>query len=387
MALGISGSNGGFGRQSFSVTAEQVVSPDFYSDKPLEISYFVNNVCNLTCTHCYVGYEHKRGALSSTEWAGCFDELIALGARTFGNVGKEPLIDWKLTRTLLRRFDEMRATVPGLRFGLVTNATLMDVRKRSELAEIKPDYIDVSIDGDERVHDAIRGVGTFRKTLDNLSALPEDVRQRVFISFTLNRQNAQSLERLIPQLYGLGIRHFLISPYVNLQQEGELYLRDSDLVAIVLRLLSGELVAFSGLEGARFYVKSDFTTTRGFMSSLVAAGAIDTERLLCDEYGAIFNRHDLSNDVTVYFNYYAQDPSFFNALRISHDGYFSRCVDMFYADYALRTIGNIRRSSAKQLLRLPADRLLQPEWQPVKRALLPEQRLSPPASGVLSQVT
>lgn len=365
MALGISGSNGGFGRHNFPITADHAANPFFYVDKPLEISYFVNNVCNLTCTHCYVGYEDKKNGLSAEEWHRCFDELIAMGARTFGNVGKEPLIHWKLTRALLRRFDAKRLTVPGLRFGLVTNAVLLNDRKRGELTEIAPDYIDISIDGNQQVHDSIRGAGTFRKTVDNLSALPELLKQRVFISFTLNRQNARSLSQLIPYLYSVGIRHFLISPYVNLKQEGDLYLPDAELLAPIMRLLSGELVAFGELEGARFYIKSDFTTTRGFMNSLVDMGAIDTKRLLCDEYGAIFNRYDFSNDVTVYFNYYGQDPSFLNALRISHDGYFSRCVDMFHADYVWRTIGNIRQSSAQDLLRLPARDKAQVLWQPI----------------------
>lgn len=356
MALGISGSNGGFGRHNHRVTIDQIASPAFYLDKPLEISYFVNNVCNLSCSHCYVGYKHKSDNLSRKEWELCFNELIALGSRTFGNVGKEPLVTWELTRDMLQHFAAKRHTVQGLRFGLVTNGTLMDERKREELVEIEPDYIDVSLDGVENIHDSIRGTGAFRKTFENLSSLPEAVKQRVFISFTLNRRNEQSLARLIQQLYGIGIRQFLISPYVCLQNEGDLFLSDADLVSVILRLLGEDLANFGELEGARFYVKSDYTTTRGFMNSLVEAGAIEINRLYCDEYGAVFNRHDFSNDVTVYLNYYAQDPSFLNALRISHDGYFSRCLDMFYSDYPLRSVGNIRHTSAQGMLGILSNR-------------------------------
>jgi len=57
MAVGFSGSNGGI------LDRRKISEPDIVN-RPLEVSYFVNNRCNLRCNHCYVGYEEKNGELS-----------------------------------------------------------------------------------------------------------------------------------------------------------------------------------------------------------------------------------------------------------------------------------------------------------------------------------
>ena len=102
MALGISGSNGGISRDTNSVLEVDLLN------RPLEVSYFVNNVCNLVCKHCYVRYEEQTGDLSIEKWKSIFDELIQKGALTFGNVGKEPLLSPAKTFELLEYFKKRR---------------------------------------------------------------------------------------------------------------------------------------------------------------------------------------------------------------------------------------------------------------------------------------
>lgn len=99
MALGFSGSNGGI-----NVIAEKKFQGINLAERPMEVSYFVNNVCNLKCGHCYVGYENNKDELSVDEWISVFDKLIEKGALTFGNVGKEPLMSPEKTIRLLEYF-------------------------------------------------------------------------------------------------------------------------------------------------------------------------------------------------------------------------------------------------------------------------------------------
>ncbi|MCK5176704.1 MAG: radical SAM protein [Candidatus Aenigmarchaeota archaeon] len=179
-------------------------------NKPLDVSYFVNNICNLKCRHCYVGYEEGKGELSILEWTNVFDRLIDMGALTFGNVGKEPLLASEKTLSLLNYFAQKRKENHKLRFGFVTNGTLLKGKAVSEIAKISPDYIDVSLDGTIKEHDYIRGKGNYAKTLNNLRKLPSDLKQKIFISYTLMNHNKDSFENMIEEIKDMGIRKFCI---------------------------------------------------------------------------------------------------------------------------------------------------------------------------------
>src|SRR3990172_8879450 len=94
MAIGFSGSNGGITTNYYEFYYLNLRDTDYYrSNKvPMEVSYFINNTCNLKCRHCYVGYRHVGDALSVGEWKTVFDELIESGGRVLGKVRKELLI-------------------------------------------------------------------------------------------------------------------------------------------------------------------------------------------------------------------------------------------------------------------------------------------------------
>jgi MoaA/NifB/PqqE/SkfB family radical SAM enzyme len=208
MAVGFSGSNGGINK------GDSFLEKDLLK-RPIEVSYFVNNICNLKCKHCYVGYNEKDNELSVDEWKKVFDELIEIGALTFGNVGKEPLLSSEKTLKLLKYFVKKREESPKLRFGFVTNGTLLNNKIARELEEIFPDYIDVSLDGDENSHNYIRSKGNFEKTFENLKNLPKKLKEKVFISFTLMKTNKDSFGKMTKELDIIGFKKILISPYIK----------------------------------------------------------------------------------------------------------------------------------------------------------------------------
>lgn len=348
MAVGFSGSNGGIGPAIRRVSPEQITL-DLYREIPLEISYFINNVCNLHCAHCYVNYEKHSGGLSLATWQGVFSDLIQRGARTFGNVGMEPLLTWRKSRELMLFLKDQRGEIPNLRFGLVTNGTLLSDTLVGDLSFIDPDYIDVSVDGDESSHDTIRGKGMFWKTVENLQALPLSLREKVFISFTLNRVTCKGMEAMIHHLSNLGIRHFLISPYATVQNTtyDHLWMHPDEMAAVIRKMVDSLRIPEVSI-----YVKSDFDTSHVFMNALVEVGLIDLKNLYMDEYGVVFCVQEKKGGQKFFFNYMGMDTKFIKDIRISHDGYVGGCLDMFFKDYPSRTIGNILQDSIGNLLNI-----------------------------------
>lgn len=323
----------------------------------MEVSYFINNSCNLQCKHCYIGLESDSNCLSADEWQKVFIDCIALGALTFGNVGKEPTLAWKKTLKILRFFKEQRALVPRLRYGIVTNGVTLSGKKIDELAEANPTYIDMSFDGTETVHDSIRGNGMYRRTFENLSKFPEELKQRVFVSFTANYQNLRVFADMLDDLYGIGIRNFLISPYVSTEvgtNDGwkELLVGDGLLAAFahVLRR-TDNIVQWGRYENLQLYIKSDYMTSRGLMDELVKRGSIRKDQLMIDDYGVLFNQYQFGSN-SLFFNYIPFDDTFIRSVRIGHDGFVSSCHAMFFNDakYHDLAIGNVRNIPIREIL-------------------------------------
>ena len=350
--MGFSGSNGGITANPKKILLSNL-RYDIFTQKypyPMEVSYFINNICNLRCKHCYVAYEEEKDSLSVEEWKEVFDELISMGALTFGNVGKEPTLTWNETRELLYYFNEKREFIPNLRFGFVTNGVLLDRSRIEDLKKIQPDYIDISLDGTRDVHDYIRGLGSYDSTIRNLDTMSQySMIRNVFISFTANRINLPVFNSLIENLYNLGIRNILVSPYVTLDKSDELYLPDEKIIGWTEDLLKGSVIDFRKYEALNIYVKNDYTTTLNLMEKLARKGIIDRDNLLVDDYGTIFNRYTLNGN-DIYFNYLPWDDYLTRAIRISHDGYVSNCYDMFFAQYPQRAIGNVRKNSITEIL-------------------------------------
>ena len=349
---GFSGSDGGIGRK-ISPLSKGDLNCNVLLKKyrpPLDISYFINNVCNLRCKHCYVAYEENKNALSVKRWKEIFDELISMGALTFGNVGKEPTLTWEKTEDLLHYFKEKRESITELRFGIVSNGTLMDKSKIEELETIQPDYIDISIDSSKNIHDYIRGAGSYDKTISNLRVMSSyKLIKNVFVIFTANKLNISTIGKLIDILYNIGVKNFLISPYITLKRNDELALSGDEFVNTVVNLLAGKVVDFGQYKGIIIYIKNDYTTTRNIMEAFVNRGIINKGNLFIDEYGIIFNKYTFNGNKII-FNYLPWDNTYVQAIRISHDGYVSNCFDMFFPQYPERAIGNVRMNSINKLL-------------------------------------
>ncbi len=77
-----------------------------------------------------------------------------------------------------------------------------DNTKAKKLAELKPRYIQVSMDGNKKIHDAIRGKGNFVQTLEAIDLLTAN-NIKVMVSFTANKLNF----RCFPEVANICRKH------------------------------------------------------------------------------------------------------------------------------------------------------------------------------------
>jgi radical SAM protein with 4Fe4S-binding SPASM domain len=112
--------------------------------------------CNLRCRHCYLGDGTPR-ELSPVQVRSVLKEFEEMQGLRVLLTGGEPLLH--------SRFDEINEMLPDLflRKVLFTNGVLL---KKDVLNRLKVHEIQVSIDGMENAHDALRGAGTWDVALD-----------------------------------------------------------------------------------------------------------------------------------------------------------------------------------------------------------------------------
>lgn len=164
---------------------------------PLFCGHKLTYNCNLRCKMCPFWKRPSQDSSLEQEKA-ILKQVYNSGACGIAFEGGEPLLRKDLAKILA-----FSRSLP-LHTSLITNGTLLE----SKIDEISP-YINgvvyVSLDGLEKTHDAIRGVGgCFRKAVRGISAAEEKV--AVTINTTIMAENIDEIESLVRLAKELGTR-------------------------------------------------------------------------------------------------------------------------------------------------------------------------------------
>ncbi|MEK6673412.1 MAG: radical SAM protein [Nitrospirota bacterium] len=159
----------------------------------------ITRACNLRCRHCYIGPPDTL-ELSLEKIRKTLDEFLEMQGLRLLITGGEPLLH--------REFGKFNGLLHGYAFRkiLFTNGLLLT---RGILKALNVDEIQVSIDGLEQGHEALRGKGTFRKTMDAIR-MALDSGFAVSISTMVHSANLYEfggMERLFREM---GIREWTV---------------------------------------------------------------------------------------------------------------------------------------------------------------------------------
>ena len=223
------------------------------------IQWHLTERCNLRCTHCY-----QSGAMSAelsldeiTSVIDEVDEMIAGWSESyamdfspsFNVTGGEPFLRSDL-------FDILSA-LRSREFSiyLLTNGTLVTEEKAARLAELEIKGVQVSIEGPEEVHDAIRGSGSFMRSVAGIQML---LRQGLVVTLnaTLSEVNADRFTDIISLASSLGAQRLgfsrlvpsgrgrdLIHRSLSSDMVRHLYERIFSLQPVGLEIVTGDPVA------------------------------------------------------------------------------------------------------------------------------------------------
>jgi radical SAM protein with 4Fe4S-binding SPASM domain len=167
-----------------------------YVHPPEAVQWISTSACDLTCPHCYSQAGKKAHGELTTDEAKrlLIDQLVNLNRPTLVIAGGE---------TLLRRdFGEIIAYAAERRVPWAIHTHGGRVEKHFDVFEKYPPVMAaISIDGPREYHDEFRGkAGSFDSAIRAISALKRAGCPEVVAGTTINRQNADLLADLAPDI-------------------------------------------------------------------------------------------------------------------------------------------------------------------------------------------
>ena len=159
----------------------------------------ITDRCNLRCRHCYIG-QRKDNELSLSRIKKVLNEFEEMQGLRVLITGGEPLLH--------SRFAEINGMLPRffLRKILFTNGLLLN---KKILKNLNVDEIQISIDGLEKAHDSLRGIGSFKKAIEAVKSAI-DTGFEVSISTMVHPENLGDFDKMEALFKGLGIKDWTV---------------------------------------------------------------------------------------------------------------------------------------------------------------------------------
>ena len=188
--------------------------------------------CNLNCSYCYLPTDLRRKGKDMS--AGRLLEALSLLADFFKGIlpeGARPQIVFHGSEPLLAReavFQGIERFGPTFRFGVQTNATLLDKEARDFLTS-RGVSIGISLDGHcaavaDRTRHTWAGGGVFTQVVRNLEELADYAGFNVIA--TITRENVAYLPELVEFLHRRGVANALLNPVRGTQSGGRALMPD-----------------------------------------------------------------------------------------------------------------------------------------------------------------
>ena len=159
----------------FSQKMERTILNWINVDRYLPMQIDITNACNLRCGHCYHPHHKNDGAIELSSWLKILDQYDTLTKRlgfrpSIIICGGEPLLSKHFEPIL----ENLLARSTPYKVMVLTNGTITDSKKLALMRRFTDIAVQVSIDGpNETSHDAVRGLGSFGKSLSGIRALRE----------------------------------------------------------------------------------------------------------------------------------------------------------------------------------------------------------------------
>ncbi|MBL7053171.1 MAG: radical SAM protein [Candidatus Portnoybacteria bacterium] len=182
-----------------------------YLEYPVFANIYLTNRCNLNCRHCIdsagiISEQESKNELSNKEIYNIINYFLERGVENISFSGGEPLLH-KNVFEFIAYLSKKNISVT-----LLSNIMLVDRKIAQKLKRSGLYYLRSSIEGpNTRLHDWIRGKGSFKKLLTNLKYLKEVDLPKLGVSLVVHKKNFDFVESVVRLLLRIGIYHLTLT--------------------------------------------------------------------------------------------------------------------------------------------------------------------------------
>lgn len=308
---------------------------------PRFLSIVVNSTCNLRCRHCYLQMEDSaEPMLTLPEWERVTASLCDSDIRMVCLSGKEVFVG-STGPAVLSMLQQARAQNRGFfRLGTVTNGTRLHLHPQL-FADENFSYLDISMEGMRETHDAVRGNGSFDRTVSNVRWLAPRFADRLFSMVTLMSENVHQIPEIVAGMSELGFRQMGFGFYLpQTYTDSSLALESADSAHIFD--VFHKLANLSVPQPIAVQVDLD-TILLPHTLAFLRSEWFDPASLKVDRMGELFNEYRFNNGVTLRFRLIPYPTGIWKASRLNPDGSYLAAEDTMDAkSYSEHAIANIR---------------------------------------------
>ncbi len=138
----------------------------FRSKIPLKVTFYITYRCNLNCPFCYRKIQ-EIPEMSTVQIKEMMKEFKSMGTFFWVFNGGEPLLREDLPELIEYAKDL------GFYCSLVTNGVLLAQKLENNPSYRKLDFVQISLEGPQEIHDRMYGQGTYERVIDALNLLKE----------------------------------------------------------------------------------------------------------------------------------------------------------------------------------------------------------------------
>lgn len=184
----------------------------------IRIGWFLSDVCNLRCKHCYHNGNFEAQINLSNEQINLEQKIIGeivnlsktWDVEIIGLLGGEPL----LNPYIFEYIDELNRLI-NTKITIATNGLLIDEQTIDKIIKYPNLYIQISLDSpDEKEHDFYRGNGTYKRTVEIIKRLVS-TNINVGIRMTISTLNIHNMEKFVQFGQNENVSYVSLNKYIS----------------------------------------------------------------------------------------------------------------------------------------------------------------------------
>ncbi len=196
-----------------------------FKPRSFHLQWHITEKCNLRCKHCYINPNFLKKELPLKVLIGILNQYLSQIKKwklsrqdtKISFTGGEPFLRNDFFEILQECYKNRKV----VQYGILTNGTLLDRKTVKNLQDLRVNYVQVSLEGMEKVNDYIRGKGVFKKVIKSIQLLKRE-KILVGISMTVNKENLQDVPAMIVLANNLNINYLSLRKLIPVGRGGQM---------------------------------------------------------------------------------------------------------------------------------------------------------------------